>query len=313
MKVSVIVPVYNVEKYLRKCLDSLVNQSFHDFEVIIINDGSLDNSQKIIDEYVKKYDFIKGYKKKNGGLSSARNYGLKYAKGDYVLFVDSDDYIEDDMLKLLYDSTKKNKSDIVVSEFNYVYLDGKKVRSYSNLDYTSDNAKKYLLTPPMAPIRLMKRELFDKIKFKENLFYEDLELCPKLLLYTKKISYVNEGLYNYLMRGSSIMHQDKFNDKLLDIYKVLDSNYDVLYNDYKDEIEYMYITHLLRTASLRFLDYKEGKKELIKIVNIFKERFPSWKTNKYFKMSGKKIKIICYLAYYKKIWCLKLIKKLTGK
>ena len=94
VKVSVIVPVYNVEKYIDKCLTSLVNQTLKDIEIIIVNDGSPDKSQKIIDKYVKKHSNIKSYIKKNGGISSARNYGLKYAHGEYIAFVDSDDYVD---------------------------------------------------------------------------------------------------------------------------------------------------------------------------------------------------------------------------
>ena len=163
MKVSVIVPVYNTEKYLRKCLDSLVNQDFSDYEIVIVNDGSTDSSESIINEYVSKYDFIKSFAKANGGLSSARNYGIDKASGNYLAFVDSDDYVESNYLKELYESITKDKSDIAVCEFSYVYSDGKVIRSYSNLDYTDDSLKKYLLTPPMAPIRLFKKELFKKI------------------------------------------------------------------------------------------------------------------------------------------------------
>lgn len=313
MKVSVIVPVYNTEEYLRKCLDSLVNQDFSSYEVIIVNDGSTDNSIKVIDEYVRKYDFVKAFSKKNGGLSSARNYGIEKASGKYLTFVDSDDYVEESYLKKLYSIMDKENSDLAVCEFSYIYSDGNIVRSYSNLDYTDDILKKYLLTPPMAPIRMFKKDLFNHIKFKEGIYYEDLELCPKLVKYAKKVSFVNESLYNYLIRENSIMHQKEMNSKLEDIYHVLDSNYKELYKDYPNEIEYMYIIHLLRTASLRFLDYKEGKSELVKIVQIMKDRFPNWKKNIYFKKSSKKIKIISYLAYYKKIGLLKIIKKITGK
>ena len=102
-KVSVIVPVYNVEKYIKKCLDSLVNQTLEDIEIVVINDGSPDNSQKIIDKYVKKYpDKVKSYIKQNGGLGSARNYGIEKAMGKYLCFVDSDDYINLDALEKLY-------------------------------------------------------------------------------------------------------------------------------------------------------------------------------------------------------------------
>ena len=312
MKVSIIVPVYNVEEYLEKCLDSLINQTFKDIEIIIVNDGSPDNSEKIINKYIEKYHNIKYLKKKNGGLSSARNYGIKHAKGEYILFIDSDDYIENNMTELMYNKIINDNSDIVVCEFNYDF-GNKKIRSYSNLDYTSDPKKKYLLTPPMACIRMYKKELFNDIKFREGIYYEDLEINPKMVLYAKKISFLDEALYNYVIRDNSIMRTREFNNKLHDIYDVLDYNYKLLNNDYPNEVEYMYITHLLRTASLRFLDYKEGREELNKIVLIIKDKFPNWNKNKYFKKSNIKIRLICYLAFYKQKTLLKLIKKLTGK
>lgn len=116
MEISVIIPVYNSEKYLKKCMESLMNQSFDDFEVLIINDGSTDNSQKIIDEYVTlRPDVFKTYYKENGGQSSARNYVIKYAKGNYITFLDSDDYIAEDYLKVLHSAAVTNNSDMVCS------------------------------------------------------------------------------------------------------------------------------------------------------------------------------------------------------
>ena len=120
-KVSIIVPVYNVEKYIEKCLKSLVNQTLKDIEIIIVNDGTKDNSQRIVDKYTKKYDFVKSYIKENGGLSSARNYGLKYANGEYIAFVDSDDYVDKDMYEIMYNKAKSNDFDVVVCNLKYIY------------------------------------------------------------------------------------------------------------------------------------------------------------------------------------------------
>ena len=118
MKVSIIVPVYNVEEYLRKCLDSLVNQTYQNIEIIIVNDGTKDNSQSIIDEYKKKFSkLINSYMKENGGLASARNYGIDKATGEYIMFVDSDDYIDTNMVEKLVRTASKKYSDIVVSNF----------------------------------------------------------------------------------------------------------------------------------------------------------------------------------------------------
>ena len=312
MKVSVIVPVYDVEDYIDKCLDSLVHQTLKDMEIIVVNDGSPDNSEEIIKKYEKKYKNVKYVVKKNGGLSDARNYGLKYAKGDYIGFVDSDDYVASDMFEKLYNKIIEDDSDVSVCEFVYVYPDGKMVRSYSNLNYTNEVDKKYLISPPMAWTRLYKKDLFKELSFKKGIYYEDLEMNPKVLKYTKKISFVDEGLYYYIVRNNSIMRQNTFKEKLLHIFDILDNNKKLLYKDYPDEIEYMYIDHLLRNASLRFMEYDNYKENINRIVNIFKKDFPNWKKNKYLKQSSKKMQILCKLAYNKRYMLLRLIKKVKG-
>lgn len=313
MKVSVIVPVYNVEKYIKKCLNSLVNQTLDEVEIVVVNDGSPDNSQKIIDEYTKKYKNIKSYVKENGGLSDARNYGIKRATGKYISFVDSDDYIRKDMLEKMYNYAIQKNFDVVVCDSINVYSDGTEILIKSNNNYSDDDVKNYIISPPMACTRLFKKSIFDKIEFKKNIYYEDLEMTPKVVNLTKKIGFVSDGLYYYVQRDGSIMKQNVFNDKLLNIFDVLKSNKDLLENEFPQEIEYMYITHLLRTASLRFLDYDNGKEYVYKIHNIMKKYFPKWKNNEYYKKSSFKLRTICILAYNRNILLLKIIKKITNK
>lgn len=312
-KVSVIVPVYNVEKYLSKCLDSIVNQTLKDIEIIVVNDGSPDNSQKIIDNYCKKYKNIKSFIKKNGGLSDTRNFGIKKSHGDYLIFIDSDDYVKETMLEKMWNVAINKNVDIVVCNCIQVYENGFEQEIKSNLEMSDDNIKNYLISPPMACTRLYKKELFDDKKFKKNIFYEDLELTPKLVKYTKNIEFIDEGLYYYLQRNGSIMKQKKFNDRLLDIFDVLYSLKKELYNEYSEEVEYLYITHLLRTATLRFLEYENTKIYLDKIVEIMHNEFPSWRKNKYYRKSSRKLRIICFLAYMKMYKLLKIIKLITKK
>ena len=211
IKVSVIVPVYNVEDYLEKCLNSLVNQTLKEIEIIVVNDGSPDNSQKIIDRYAKKYKNIKSYTKENGGLSDARNFGIKKAKGEYITFIDSDDYIELTMLEKMYNHAISKKVDIVVCDTINVYED--KIQYLkSNYKYSNNTIKNYLIAPPMACIRIYRKEIFNNIEFKKGIYYEDLELTPKLVNQTLKIDFLEEGLYYYLQRNGSIMKQKNFND-----------------------------------------------------------------------------------------------------
>jgi hypothetical protein len=313
-KVSVIVPVYNVEKYLEKCLDSLINQTLEDIEIIVVNDGSPDNSQLIIDKYSKKYpNIIKSYIKENGGLSDARNYGIEKASGNYIGFVDSDDYVDRQMFEKMYNKAIKDNLDIVVCDTINVYPDGHEEIRKSNLEYSNNDIKNYIIAPPMACMRLCNKKIFKDNKFKKGILYEDLEFTPSLVSLTNKIGFVNEGLYYYLQREGSIMKQSKFNDKQLDIFSVLEKNRKYLYNDYKEEVEYLYITHLLRSATLRFLEYGDAEKYLHKINDTMKKYFPNWHENKYLKKSSKKLKLICYLAYHKNYKTIKLIKKITNK
>ena len=312
MKVSVIVPVYNVEKYLSKCLDSLANQTIDDYEVIVVNDGTPDNSQEIIDRYVSKYSNFKSFIKKNGGLSDARNYGLKYATGQFVSFVDSDDYIKEDMLEKMYVYAFENNLDIVVCD-TIVKSDNNEYVLNSNLHYSASDIKNYILSYPMACTRLVRKKIMDNFSFRKGTLYEDLDLTPSYVTMTNKVGFLEYAGYYYVQRSGSIMNQKEFNEKLLDIFTVLDNNYQKLFKEYPEEIEYLYITHLLRTASLRFLDYPNTETYLSKINNMMKKRFPNWKENIYLKKSGFKIKLICNLAYNKHYKILKILKKLSGR
>jgi len=313
VKVSVIVPVYNVENYLKRCFDSILNQTFKDFEIIAVNDGSSDGSQKIIDKYAKKYSNFKGYKTKNGGVSRARNFGISKASGEYYCFIDSDDYIDSTMLEKMYNEITSKNLDVVVCDYFKVYDDLSK-REYlkSVPNYSNDFSKNYLISYLMVAIRMFKSEIFEDIKFKEDFIYEDLEILLRIHAKYNKVGYVEEGLYYYYQRSGSIMHQLHFNESLLDIFDALDINRSSLENDYRDEIEYLYITHLLRSTILRFIDFKVAKKYVEKILTIMKNDYPKWYRNIYFKKSNKKLQIICYLAYYRQFWLLKILKKVSG-
>lgn len=306
-KISIIVPVYNTEKYLAKCLDSLVNQTLTDIEIIIINDGSTDNSEKIIKEYQKKYSNIVYIKNTNHGQGHARNLGITAAKGEYLTFVDSDDYVELNMLEELYDET----CDVVVGDIkqiigeNQVYLKN----YYEISDKSNINL---MLSHPGPVVKLYKRTLFDNIKFLENVYYEDLATMPLIATKAKKVKYVNKALYNYLIRTDSTMRKVSFNKKLDDIYLVLDHLTEHL-NDYPLELEYLYIEHLLYSSSLRFIDYKESEERIFKNANIIKNKYPNWRCNPYLKKKSLKFKLITLLVFYKQKKLLKLIKNITRK
>ena len=178
IEVSVVVPIYNVEKYLGRCLESLVNQTFQNIEIICVNDGSPDQSQKIVDEYYKKYPhLIKSLIKENGGLGDARNYGLAHASGKYICFIDSDDWVELDMIEKMYQNAVENDSDIVCCGLRRIDEKGNVLsREQLNLknEYTPREAM--ITLAPAAWNKLYRKSLFDEtnIKYPVGVWYEDL-------------------------------------------------------------------------------------------------------------------------------------------
>ncbi|MDR1467488.1 MAG: glycosyltransferase [Oscillospiraceae bacterium] len=223
-KISVIVPVYNVEKFLPKCLNSIINQTFKDTEVILVNDGSRDSSGKIAESFAS---FNKNFiliNKKNGGLSEARNKGLEIARGDYISFIDSDDYVHPKFLERLHNLMKKHNADIAYCNY-FLYFPESKLKICYPLRpiksiYASENALKKLISAntlhSFAWNKLYKRSLFidNNIKF-EKLYFEDIATVPQLFYFANKIAITSKPLYYYTQRKGSIlrsMNADKIDD-----------------------------------------------------------------------------------------------------
>lgn len=218
---SIIIPVYNTEKYLSKALDSILKNIPNNTEIIIINDGSTDNCDQIIQKYLKKYpDLIKYYKRRNYGLSATKNFGLKYAKGKYITFVDSDDYINIHMHQLLLDTAKQNNADLVYCDVNLVYNDGKIVYSHCTNYNQEDKLMKHLDVPLMAASwnKIVKKTLFYDLKYPEGINNEDVAVTPILFTRSSKIIKIDKPLYNYYQRNDSIQNK-KFSEKRFDIFK----------------------------------------------------------------------------------------------
>lgn len=300
MKVSVIVPVYNVEKYLDKCLDSLANQTLKDIEVIIVNDGSPDNSDKIIKKYVKKYHNMYAYDKENGGLSSARNYGLKYAKGEYIAFIDSDDYVTVDMYEKMYLKAKENDFDMVVCDINYVYPN-KITPVNCGIKCDTTNIKNvYSTIHPAAWNKIFKKELFkNNILFKNGVWFEDVEFIYRLLPFIKSIGVVHENFNQYIQREGSITNT--INPKIYDYIGNLNGIIDFykenrLFSEYRKELEYVYVRYLYATfiKSVSRYDYDEYIKAVNKAIENVKTHFPRFRRNSYFYKSFKGIYLIIF-------------------
>lgn len=267
MKVSIIIAAYNIENYIERCLLSIVNQTLQDIEVIVVNDGSTDTTLEKIKEIQSKYNIIKIVNQKNKGAIEARKIGLEIARGEYILFVDGDDWLELNALELLYNNAIQNKSDIVIYDAFFSYDDRKEkfnVISDDNLD-KNDYIKNLFLgkVSPCMWSKFVKLEFlkFNNIKFPSSIsFAEDLATVASWFMYNPKISILRQNLYNYYQRYDSITN--KKNSKVLEVDKAISFIENQLverniYNKYKEDFEYMVYVHLFQCWFLRYSDEEE--------------------------------------------------------
>ena len=314
-KVSIIVPVYNVEQYLSESINSLLNQTLKETEIILINDGSTDKSYEICQKYAKEYpDKIVLISKENEGQGVARNIAIDKAKGEYLMFVDSDDYIDKQMVEKLYNKAIKDNADIVWCLMTCI-IDGKKELQKVSID-SEDEFIKYILNNAGPCNKIVKKEIITKNKlyFPKIRAYEDVAVAPAWGLYAKKISYIDEGLYYYLIRSGSTMKQVKYNKKMEDIFYSLDNLYKEFnkQNKYSEELEWLFIEHMLHAASLRFFNFDNYKDNISRVTSTMKKYFPNWNRNKYYQSQSFKYKLICKLFYNENYWLLKLILRRRG-
>ena len=281
MNFSIIIPVYNVEKYLTKCLDSVINQTYKKFEIILINDGSTDGSSLICKKYVQNDVRIKYLEQKNSGLSVARNNGVLHAKGDYLLFLDSDDYLEPNLLEVLNKELDK-KYDLIRFQVQYD-KDGVKYQTkgtnntvvFNNGIDAFNEIVNYEIVEA-ACCYLYNKNFFikNKFKFKKNTVHEDFGLIPLVIIksqYVKCIDYVG---YNYVMRDNSIMNNNSYdavlkktNDLLIHFKNLLSESSDVV-GDLSVFKSFIANSVLLKVTTLKKNDYKVYLKYLKKM-NVF--------------------------------------------
>ena len=297
-KVSIIVPVYNTEKYLSKCLNSLVNQTLEEIEIIVVNDGSSDKSLSILEEYKNKYsDKIVLIDKKNEGVSIARNKALEKATGEYIGFADSDDYVELDMFEKLYNKGINDNADIVASGYYEEKEDGKSFEKF--LDDEAFYGKKLIEKPELLTVsnsfitsKIFKREFLikNKLSFSKYNIFEDLLFVYKSYLLANKIVKVNLAFYHYIRR-KNVSVTGKFNDKFYDIIPVMNELKEFYVKNTDYNIFSKYITFLaIHHTYLRYVKpvgikmiYKKYKyiKQTMKFLDEFD---PEWRKNEYFKI-----------------------------
>ncbi len=320
MKVSVIVPVYNVEEYLEKCLNSLVRQTLKEIEIIVVNDGSKDNSQQIIDEFTQKFPTkITSYIKENGGLSDARNFGIDRANGDFIGFVDSDDYVTPTMFEEMYELAEKHHAEMVICNIQKVDENGKITQKLTQIPHLPEkiNLKEHLSVfsdlSYFACNKLFKKALFAEKRFKKGIHFEDIQLIPQLLLECETIAQTQNYHYQYLERSDSItkthtergldmlravndvaifFEKSQYSDEKLALknFKILEGVYSFLaYLAFVKEDEVFYVM----SAKLRLF----MKKNDINFVDVL--RYSRFNQNYILSLSVKKR--IFYLLYFLKL------------
>jgi len=277
MKASIIVPIYNVEDYLDKCLTSLVNQSEQEIEILCINDGSTDNSLEVIKKFEALDSRVKGFTKENGGLSDARNYGLKLVKSDYVMFIDSDDFCELDMVELCLKHMKQNDADMCVFNVNNYFQE---TDTYTTTKLPFQEGVKYQLKENKDMLAYCNNAAWNKM-YKVSLFtdhqveypfgyrHQDLGTTPILLHYAKSVVFIDKPLYNYLADRTNnltttydkkIYHIIDMVEHVVTFYKEND-----LFDEYQDELKYLASINVIH--SLKKLRFYTDKQFIFKFID----------------------------------------------
>lgn len=320
-KVSIIVPVYNTQEYLPACLESLVNQTLEQIEIILVDDGSTDCSGEIISEYARNFPTkIKALYKENGGQASARNLGIHHSKGKYIGFVDSDDIVSVDMYKNMYESAEKNGSDLVECDYTYCKTLGKEeipLRKYGVVK-KRNKIPEYFIDPLVSPWnKLYRKSVIEKaqVHFPEGLIYEDTVFYINLLPWIKETSFLEQSYVTHYARCDSTQTK-KGNSKvgdMLTIIEMIAQYYQVhhFWEAYKDEVEYFCVKILLcsslgRMSSLGDKHFR--KKNLQRINKIIKGYFPDYRKNPYFKSGWQNL----YIRNCNR-WTMPLFSYLIGK
>lgn len=220
--VTIVVPVYKVEKYIDRCIKSILNQTYKNLEIILVDDGSPDNCGEICENYAQKDERIKVVHKENGGLSDARNAGISISNGKYISFIDSDDYIDPEYIELLYKTIKKDKSDMAISSHKVIYENGtvlEKATKEESILKPKEVLKRILYDDGIdlsAWAKLYKIDLFKEIRYPKGRLFEDAATTYKLVDKCEKISIISRSTYNYIIRGNSITNVN-FSEKKMDL------------------------------------------------------------------------------------------------
>ncbi len=299
--ITVIIPVYKVQAYISECMDSILAQTYRNLQVLAVNDGSPDDSVKILEGFAAKDSRVRVLNKDNGGLSDARNYGLKYAEGKYVCFIDGDDTVSENFVGHLYEKMKQENADIAVSDMEYVYPDGR--REYSEGGrFESGSVKEnpeLILINNSACNKLYRTELFSGLEFPVGKLYEDLATVPVLLERSERVVKVSEPLYYYRQaREGSIRHT--VTERIFEIYDAIARVKQYAAEDNAGErvtacIDSLYCIHCLDSITLKIKSFEDKSVRadyLKKNMMLLKQAYPAYMKDPFVKNASFKKKLI---------------------
>lgn len=322
-KASVIVPVYNVKDYLQKCVDSILNQTEKDFELLLIDDGSTDESGALCDELARRDSRVRVIHQENRGLGGARNTGIKAAEGKWLLLVDSDDWIEPETLERTVEAGERENADMVMFGLRSVDEHGKVLHTFvenvpKDQGLSLKEHKEILLTAPSAANKLYRRELFLRtgVEYPPRVWYEDIRTTPKLMAAAGRLVFLDYVGYNYFQRTGSIMNSVNIDRNV----EIMDAFEDILpyfrekglFEEYRDELCFLALSHVYLVASVRVIRLDRKHPLIPKFAAYVKERFPDYRDNKYQSTLTRNQKIILALLEKKLYSLVALIFKVKG-
>lgn len=322
MKLSIIIPVYNVEAYLPKCLDSVIRPELPGYEIIAVNDGSTDNSLKVLESYAVNYPaLIRIVSTPNGGLGHARNEGIEAARGEYLMFLDSDDYLSENAVSEMLDTIATGE-DMYIFDFRAVNEHGSELIYYTGFEkegkVTLKTDPELLTAMPNAVNKLCRRELFidTGIRFPDRVWYEDLRTMPKLYLHTESIVSVHKMWYNYLMRSGSITNSanEKRNLEIIPAVDAITDYYreNGCYEKYSTELEFMAFYNQYLTSSTRVALMNSKSPVLGELRDNYIRKFPDFEKNEKIKAMPKKWVLLSKLIKARRYSAVAAVMKLNN-
>lgn len=298
--ISVIVPCYKVEQYISKCVDSIINQTYHNLEIFLVDDGSPDNCGKICDEYAAKDNRVKVIHKENGGLSDARNAAIDIAKGEWITFVDSDDYISLDYVEILYRLAERHKCKMSVAQHIAFYEEEEPAKhdsQYTEICQESIEAIRdmfyYRYYDTSAWAKLYHKSLFDKgIRYPKGTLHEDFPTTYLLLAESDKVAYCNKSVYYYLLRKNSI-ERAAFNNKKLESFWMIDK----MMKEHLDLLEKVWNGYICKRTSFAFHIFLQMPKNHKETERVYRYAIEYRDKILFDRKAQRKVRIACALSY----------------